>query len=538
MPNNQFLRLSGSLVLIYAVIILLMVASILSFQAWQRSSNFRQHHLQLAVTSVTGAAEELSILFNGLQRSMRLFADEQQTLFEAITAKPDDDALWDQLEQRVHNYFPEYFGLTLTDASGDVLRPDFDNRVGEVCRQDIHTFIEQDYAQQGYIHPNPLGYHFDIMVPRSTMEQSQGVFFLSFNPDILARSLRRMQLPGHELLLLRRDQPGLIEVAALGSRNRLQREFFLGPEELARLSYTLQIEGIRWDLVDLPAADLFRDEAVHNWIYAAIVFAVFAAIGLLMLVQLGRKEQHRIEAEEQALQHQSDLAHVDRLNIMGEMASGLAHELNQPLSAISTYCQAGLRIMETSKEKPEKLVHALEQSSLQAQRAGKIVHRMRRFGSKDKHQRKNIDINKILLNAVEFLEPDLTKQGISRRLELGADLPEVRADSIQIEQVVINLLRNAIDAMVTADTPSPELVISSCRRNDYLEVAVEDNGPGFDESMIDTIFDAFYSTRKDGMGLGLAISRSIIEAHGGHLRAIPHAKAGASFYFTLPLNGA
>ena len=533
----MFDRLSGHIHLTHVITILLMVSTMLSWQAWQRTDSFRQHHLQLAVTSVTGAAEDLETLFSELQRSMRLFADEQQYLFEAIAADLNDDVLWEQLEQAALKYFPEYFALTLTDVTGNVLVPHFDEHVGEVCQQDIHTFIGEDYRQQGYIHPNPLGYHLDIMVPWGSPEIPQGVFFLSFHPDLLARTLQRMQLPGHELLLLRKDKPGLIEITAGGSRNILQREFFLDPDELARLSHTLQITGTRWDLVDLPAPNLFRDEAARNWSYAALVFTGFASIVFLMLHQLRRKEQHRVEAEAQALKHQSELAHVDRINIMGEMASGLAHELNQPLSAISTYCQAGLRFIDASAEKPGKLVHALEQASLQAQRAGKIVHRIRQFGSKGKARRTSMDINNVIRDATGFIKPELEKQGIYRHLELTSNLPLITADNIQIEQVMINLLHNAIEAIVTAKTVTPTLTISSRRTDNHIEVAVHDNGPGIDESMINTIFDAFYSTRTDGMGLGLAISRSIIEAHGGQLRVESPPGSGTTFYFTLPFTG-
>ena len=537
MFRNLFDRLPSHIHLTQVIIILLMVCAMLSWQAWQRTDSFRQHHLQLAITSVTGAAEDLETLFSELQRSMRLFADEQQTLFEVITTHPDNDALWEQLKQATLKHFPEYFAFTLTDVTGNVLVPGLASHVGEICQQDIHTFIDADYRQQGYIHPNPLGYHFDIMVPWGSQREPQGVFFLSFHPDLLTRTLQRMQLPEHELLLLRKDQPGLIEITTEGSRNLMQRTSFLDPGELARLSYTLNISGTRWDLVDLPAPNLFRDDAVRNWSYAALVFIGFAGIVFLMLHQLRRKEQHRIEAEAQALKHQNELAHVDRLNIMGEMASGLAHELNQPLSAISTYCQAGLRFIDASAEKPGKLVHALEQASLQAQRAGKIVHRMRQFGSKGKTRRTPMDINNVIRNATDFIKPELEKQGIYRHLELTSNLPLIPADNIQIEQVVINLLHNAVDAVVTANTGTPTLTISSRRAENYIEVAVHDNGPGIDESMKNTIFDAFHSTKTDGMGLGLAISRSIIEAHDGQLRVESQTGSGTTFYFTLPFSG-
>ena len=331
--------------LAYALITLVMVGVMLAWQAWKSTEDFREYHHQLAVTSVTGAADELELLLSELQRSMQLFANEHLDLLEAIASETGNDATWVLLESAVQRHFPEYFALTVTNAAGEVLRPDFDSVVGEMCQRDIHTFIGDGYSQQGYIHPNPLGYHFDVMVPWGKADKPQGVFFLGFYPDILARTLQRIQPPGHALLLLRSDEVDLIEVTGQGTRSDLQRDFRLSTDELARILYTRPITNSRWDLVDLPERQLFRSEVVHNATYTTIVFLAFMAVGLLMLQQLRRKEERRLQAEARALQHQAELAHVDRINTMGEMASGLAHELNQPLTAISTYCQAGLRII-------------------------------------------------------------------------------------------------------------------------------------------------------------------------------------------------
>lgn len=538
MPTIRFDRRATHNYLVYILIALLMVGTLLSWQAWTRTSNFRNFHQQLAITSVTGAVDELELLFSELQRSMRLFTDDQAALLENIARDSGNNSAWEQLEDAVWKHFPEYFGLTLTDTAGNVLRPDSDNKVGKLCQQDIHTFIDQGYWQQGYVHPSPLAYHFDIMVPWGNVKQPHGVFFLSFHPRTLVRILQQMQSPGHELLLLRRDRTGLIEVTGEGSRNQLKRETTLNPGELARIIYSLPVADSRWEVADLPLEKLFRTEAVHNWTSAALMFSAFVIAGLLMLSQLRHKEQRRLQAEEQALQHQNDLAHVDRLNIMGEMASGLAHELNQPLSAISTYCQAGLRIIKTSGEKPEKLVHALEQAASQALRAGKIIHRMRRFSSKGKVRRSQMDLNKVIRNAVSFVEPELDKKGITLQLELTSDLPPVVADSIQIEQVILNLLHNAIEAMVAGNSTIRNLAVTS-RQTDTgpVEIMVHDTGPGLDTATVDRIFDTFFSTKEDGMGLGLAISHSIVEAHGGQLHVDSVTGAGTTFYFTLPVSG-
>jgi signal transduction histidine kinase len=518
----------------YALITLLMVGAMLTWQAWISTRNFREYHQQLAVTSVTGAAVELELLISERQRSMRLFADEQRALFEEIASDTANDAAWTRLEQAVNRHFPEYFGMTLTNTAGEVLRPDFDNAVNELCEQDIHAFIDEGYTHAGYIHPNPLGYHFDVMTPWGDEGKPQGIFFLSFPPGILARTLQRIQPPGHALLLLRTDKEGLIEVTDRGTRTELQRDFTLNGDELERLLYSRAIANSRWELVDLPDAQLFRSELARNAGYAALVFSAFAVVGLLMLQQLRRKEKRRQQAEERALQHQADLAHVDRINIMGEMASGLAHELNQPLSAISTYCQAGLRIIDSLEDKPEKLAHALEHASIQSQRAGEIIRRMRRFTGKGVVRRKPVNINQVIKNVLGFIEVELSRKEIKLQLDLADDLPEAIADEIQIEQVILNLLHNAIEAMFSTSDHMRLLRVSSMRgAADTLQVTVKDSGPGMDAATLERIFDTFFTTRKNGMGLGLAISRSIVEAHGGKLWAESSTGSGATFHFTV-----
>jgi two-component system sensor kinase FixL len=253
-----------------------------------------------------------------------------------------------------------------------------------------------------------------------------------------------------------------------------------------------------------------------------------------MLQQLRRKEKRRLQAEARVLQHQAELAHVDRINIMGEMASGLAHELNQPLTAISTYCQAGLRIIAAPEDQPDKLSHALEQASIQAQRAGEIIRRMRRFTGKGVVRRKPMDLNQVIDNAASFVETELNRKEINLIRDLADDLPAAIADEIQIEQVILNLLHNAIEAMFAGGHNMRILGVSSqCIDVNTLQVTVCDTGPGLDAAAIDSIFDPFYTTRKDGMGLGLAISRSIIEAHGGQLWADSTPGDGTTFYFTL-----
>lgn len=523
------------LYIVYFLITLLMVSILLSWQAWKRTEDFRQFHVRLAATSVSGAADEIELFFKELKRSLQLFADEHTSLFKALTENPDSEILWAELERLVERHFPEHLGITLTDTSGIPLRPDFDNIVGDVCRTDIHTFINEDYLPQGVIHPNPAGYHFDMMVPWGNREDPDGVFFLSFRANTLAKILERMQTPRHHLMLLNQDQPGLIEVTDMGTRDTLQRERLLTPDETSHIAYSSPVIGTGWELIDLPEPKLFLKETARNWAYTGVMFVVFVVVGLIMLVQIRRNERRRLMAEEQAAQHKANLAHVDRLNTMGEMASGLAHELNQPLSAISTYSQAGLRLMSNPGAQPDKLFHALEQTSLQAKRAGEIIHRMRQFVTKGKTRHAPLEINTVVRRAIGFIQSDLNKKGIKQKFDLGKSLPAVKGDSIQIEQVILNLVHNAIDAMMGCDTQVKEIAVST-RQNESgrIEFSIEDTGPGFDSHVLDKVFDTFYSTKEDGMGLGLSISQSIIEAHGGRLWCDSRPGSGAVCRFTLP----
>lgn len=518
----------------YALVILLLVGAILAWEAWTSTRNFHDYHKNLAENSVTGTADELELLLNELQRSMRLFTDENDTLFAEIHRNPDNEAAWLLLEQDVQRHFPEYFSMTLTRADGAVLRPDFDNKVGELCQQDIHAFIEDNYDLQGYVHPNPQGYHFDVMVPWSKDGISQGVFFLSFPSDMLARTLRRIQSPGHALMLLHSDKGGLIEVTGDGSRIQLSRDFTLAADEQARILARRSIGNSHWELVDIADQRLFRAELLRKTGYSAVIFIAFMVIGLFMLQQLRRMEARRRQAEKQAQRHQSDLAHIDRINTMGEMASSLAHELNQPLAAISTYCQAGLRIIENNEDKPEKLAHALEHASIQSQRAGQIIRQMRQLASKGVVRREPVDINQVINDTVNLVREEMKRKNISLTLDLDRDLPEILADETQIEQVILNLLHNAIEAMSYESESAQRLLITSSQPDPAsIQVTVNDTGPGMDKETLDRIFDTFYTTRQDGMGLGLSISRTIIEAHGGQLWATSTPGTGSTFSFTL-----
>lgn len=245
--------------------------------------------------------------------------------------------------------------------------------------------------------------------------------------------------------------------------------------------------------------------------------------------------EHR-QAEEQARRHQSELARVARLSIMGEMATGIAHEVNQPLAAISNFARGCLRRLRSANVNPADLIEPLLEVCEQAERASEILRHVRDFVRKSELQMKPIDINLVVQAAVKFNDLEARQHDAVVRLELQAQLPPVQADAIMLEQVIGNLVRNAFEAMAEACSPLREVTVRTFAVNGHaIEIEVSDTGPGIDGTVIDHVFDQFFTTKKEGIGMGLSISRSIIESHGGRVRAESGRTGGVTFRITLPI---
>jgi two-component system sensor kinase FixL len=240
------------------------------------------------------------------------------------------------------------------------------------------------------------------------------------------------------------------------------------------------------------------------------------------------------ESQSRLQELHAELAHVSRLSAMGEMASALAHELNQPLAAISNYMKGSRRLLASSQDpNAAKIEAALDKAAEQAIRAGQIIRRLREFVSRGESERRVERVSRLIEEASALGLVGAREQGISLRFDFDPANDLVLADRVQIQQVLVNLLRNAMEAMGGA--ARRELTIVSARADDgMIEVSVSDTGQGFGENVQANLFQPFFTTKEAGMGVGLSISRTIIEAHGGQMRAEANAAGGATFRFTLP----
>ena len=242
-------------------------------------------------------------------------------------------------------------------------------------------------------------------------------------------------------------------------------------------------------------------------------------------------------AEEAHKSHQQEIAHVARLGTMGEMATGIAHELNQPLTALISYCGTAASLVNSLPSQPQQLSEILEMAKEQANRAGDIIRNLREFVSKESKNKETFELERIIYDIVTFLKGEIQKSGIKIELRLGNQACKVTANKIQIEQVLVNLLQNSLEALENAEITEGRVVIQTrLLANNMIEVSVSDNGPGIDAAMTDTIFHQFQTSKVNGMGIGLSLSRSIIEAHGGKLWVDKEHQNGALFAFELPVS--
>lgn len=241
----------------------------------------------------------------------------------------------------------------------------------------------------------------------------------------------------------------------------------------------------------------------------------------------------RKESEEQLREMESQLTHVSRLSTMGEMVAGIAHEINQPLSAIANFSMASKSVIEASDWESDCPVESwLNSVNQQAVRCGDIIRRLRHFVRKSHGERERVDIDRIVRETVALIRSDLRYDSVAIRYESSEPSPWVLVNNVQMQQVLVNLLRNACDAVCAAE--SPEVTVRTQNVFGKVSLAVEDNGPGIADEQAQKIFDPFFTTKHEGMGMGLAISRSIIESHDGSLFFESRQPTGTTFIITLP----
>lgn len=325
----------------------------------------------------------------------------------------------------------------------------------------------------------------------------------------------------------------LVEVTGFSNAELLSMHFldFVHPDHREMVAQRHQ-ERIRGEQPPQHYEIKFvRKDGGNRWIDLSTQCIEFegSSVVLVTCVDVSKRKK----TDERLREMETQLAHVSRLSTMGEMVAGIAHEINQPLSAIANFAFASKHVIEEADWECSATVESwLESINQQAVRCGDIIRQLRHFVKKNKGERERVDLNFIVRESVTLIKSDLRHDLVDIQCPEVGDGPFVHFNNVQMQQVLVNLLRNACDAALSAETP--EIRVHTLVHDDTATLIVEDNGPGISESKRQRIFDPFFTTKEDGMGMGLAISRSIIESHDGSLDFEPLRPNGAKFVISLP----
>jgi C4-dicarboxylate-specific signal transduction histidine kinase len=273
------------------------------------------------------------------------------------------------------------------------------------------------------------------------------------------------------------------------------------------------------------------------WFSAGSIGLLVSAGGIMAWWQLRSRHRREVQQLERARRHEQELAHVSRVSILGELSASMAHELNQPLTAILTNAQAAQRFMAASAPDLAEFREILKDIAHDTTRARDVIRHLRALVRKSEPTFAPVDLAETIREVVGFLHGDIVARNVRVAMQLAPDLPIVHGDRIQIQQVMINLLLNAFDAL--GSYPVPERLVTvraDLASPEFLRVTVCDGGCGIPPDNLEGIFETFYTTKREGMGMGLSVSRTIIEAHGGRLWAENNAERGATLSFTIPVS--
>lgn len=278
-------------------------------------------------------------------------------------------------------------------------------------------------------------------------------------------------------------------------------------------------------------------DGTEMWKVVVNRFLAIFMISLTTILGVKRRqaEEQRRQAEERTRLHLADLAHMGRLQLAGQLATSLAHELNQPLAAVSLQSEIATHVARTDPARSKEVLAALAEITEQAQRAGAILRALRALVQKGKSQRQALDVDDLVREVARLIDSQARRARVTLSLRQTNPLLPVFGDRIQIEQVLLNLLHNSLEAILASTSSGPRTVeVETTLVEGAVQVTVRDTGVGLPSDDPEQVFERFYSTKPDGMGVGLAISRSIVEAHGGRLWATANPDVGATFTFTLP----
>ena len=507
----------------------------------------------LAIVAANG--QDRIAIDNSIHLTRSVLADYERRLAQTVL----DYSYWDEAvanlvtapdlewaDDNVGVYLYDAFGISSSYVVDENDRASYRMVGGERVESDPSTRLPKDIA--GLIEEARAEPPAEVPVPASGLVANGDAVHIAAAgvlTDYDSSSATSVNMPtGSALVVTRALDPDLL--AEIGGNYLLDDlRLVLQPATPATPALPLFIVGgeavgfLAWH-VALPGQRMLA------WVIPSLIvgFLALMALSFVFLARTERAVRHFVsqdellDTEKKLRRHQSELAHMARVTTMGEMASTLAHELNQPLTSIVNYADGSiLRLRRGAGANNADIVDALKRISDQAVRASDMIRHIAKFVTKTEAETGPIDVNRAIRRVVGLIEPETKQKRIELRLQLAEPLAPVTASSIQVEQVILNLLRNGIESYREAEAHEREIVVQtgpSTADIAAVEVAVTDHGCGLSDVEKEKAFEPFFTTKRDGMGMGLAISRSIVEGYGGRLWAAANPDRGMTVRFTLP----
>ncbi|HBH35934.1 MAG TPA: PAS domain-containing sensor histidine kinase [Gammaproteobacteria bacterium] len=535
--------------------LLFMVVSNRLSAALRRLSKFSQRALGIS-QPIRESGNQLMILEDWMKQFIRLVRDarekmrvlheseirQKEALTTAIMEASLDSIVTVDQSGSIIDFNPtaeKTFGYQAADAKGKSVESLIIDAASQVHFSDVlkacfESGEEVRDLRLEMIACNNEGSRFPVEVAIKPILLDSSTLFTIYLHDISQRRKQEQEIRSlaafpeeSPIPVMRVNRKGVITYANAASEPLLE---FLGVTRM-------QLIPLNWRSKIEYALNQNSDYESEVELGGRIYFLLIAPIAGLDYANLYARDITEMRAAEaDARRHQTELVHVCRLSSMGEMATGLAHELNQPLAAIINYANGAKRRF-VNGANGEELAEPLQRITSQAGRAARIIKRLREMVERQVPVRNSARLNNLVHEVLSFLDFETRKNNIQIKLDLAVDLPAVSIDLVQIEQVILNMTRNAVDALIEAGVSPGVIRISTSRRDAMLTVTVEDNGPGLSAEDEGRIFEPFFTTKQSGMGMGLSISETIVADHGGKISYAKSSLGGAAFTIWLPVTG-
>lgn len=456
--------------------------------------------------------------------------------------------------------------VCFNDAAGQLVGGDTENVIGRTLTELLHTASKADRsALAGLTSDAPDARQVEICATRTDgsvvpLALSRGgclgerLLIVARDITTRQRATGKLTMAQQELELIFRHAPIGMVICDLSGRILRTNQAFcsmlgydadsLYERELASLFHPDEQETREEQRQQLFEGDIvcLREEkqflsASGDTVFGVIRYSVIRETDYepVMIVVQVVDRTNRVRADLEIREHRERIAEVSRLGTIAEMAAGISHELNQPLTAISNYSQACLRLIRDEAIEPDELQAIMGKIADQAVRASNVISGLRRFVKKRPLTRKSTNVSRLLSEVMLLAGMDARANSIELSVDVEDGLPPIEADAVQIQQVLLNLIRNAIDAFAEKPVPEPVIVVAAqATDSDDVIITVADNGPGVRADVANRIFDPFFTTKPEGLGIGLSFSRSIVESHGGGLSLTNNEPCGTIFRVTLP----